>query len=827
MRNVLHKVKSQWAVLGVMGATVVVLGTMNVAQTVAAELDSVTVTEAVFVKILSTTTVNYDATISRGTDGINTKPWGTEGFETIGYSADYLNAAVSVSQEQVADNGVTWALISKDGQEIGWIAKSALTVQNYAKIVSETSVDYAATISRGTDAINTAPWGAKGYQTIGSSASYVGKTVDVSKEQVMDYGVTWVLVSLDGKELGWIAKNALTIQTYAKIVSETVVDYPATISRGTDAINTAPWGTRDYQTIGSSADYVGKTVDVTKEQVTDYGVTWAQISLNGEVLGWIAKDALKVQTYAQITKETAVDYPATISRGTDAINTAPWGARGYQTIGSSAGYVGKTVDVTKEQVTDYGVTWAQISLNGEVLGWIAKDALTQGSYSQVTSTTEVDYVALIVRGTDAINTQPWGAKGYRTLGLSANYLGKTVTVIQEKVMDYGVTWALISLDGKELGWIAKAALQKDFGGVATQFGSAWQSESTNIQLTSQISYATYINDTRAKASSDKISGYLLSTTSGHRIELAVSQTGDGLWSNLSFNEKDLNPGETYQIRAVVDGVSEQLWTDKSILQNTILGKLYSDGQRMFYKRDWTQTNQLTLKHLLQTALEPLGSTLYVWGGGWNEADNGSGVEAITMGINPQWHSFFQRYGSNYNYTNTMYQIHNGLDCSGFIGWTIYNTVNSENNKDGYVMYADQMSKEFADRGWGTYTYRNQISGYKPGDILSSSGHVYMVLGTASDGSLVIIHSSPAGVQINGTPTPSGESNSKAVQLAKWYMSTLYPEWYRKFPNTKADYSFLTQFDKMTWDVSGNALLSDPDGIKNMSAEQVLVTLFGR
>ncbi|CZQ90997.1 SH3-like domain-containing protein [Trichococcus collinsii] len=822
MNTFTRKIKSKSYTWTFLVAAVIALGTAT-APTVAAEE---TGTET-YVQILSTQEVSYTAIVTRGTDAINTKPWGTAEFQTVGSSQTYLGTEVTVTQEQVADNGVTWALISKDGQEIGWIAKGALTVQNYSKITSETAVNYAAMISRGTDAINTAPWGAKGYQTIGSSADYVGKIVDVSKEQVMDYGVTWAQISSNGSALGWIAKDALKVQTYAQITKETVVDYPATISRGTDAINTAPWGARGYQTIGSSADYVGKTVDVTIEQVTDYGVTWAQISSNGAVLGWIAKDALKVQTYAQIIKETLVDYPATISRGTDAINTAPWGAKGYQTVGSSAGYVGKTVEVTKEQVMDYGVTWAQMSLNGEVLGWIAKDALTQGSYSQVTSTTEVDYVALIVRGTDAINTQPWGVKGFRTLGLSANYLGKTVTVSQEKVMDYGVTWALISLDGKELGWIAKAALQKDFGGIATQFGSAWQSLSTNIQLTAQISYATYINGTRAKAASDKISGYLQSTTSGHRIELAVSQTGDGLWSNLSFNEKDLNPGETYQIRAVVDGASEQLWTDKSISQNTILGKLYSDGQRLFYKRDWTQTNQLTLKHLLQTALEPLGSTLYVWGGGWNEADNGSGVEAITMGINPQWHSFFQRYGSNYNYTNTLYQIHNGLDCSGFIGWTIYNTVNSENNKDGYVLYADQMSKEFADRGWGAYTYRNQISGYKPGDILSSSGHVYMVLGTASDGSLVIIHSSPAGVQINGTPTPSGVVNSKAVQLASWYMSTCYPEWYKKFPNTKADYSYLTQFDKMSWDVSGNALLNDPDGIKNMSAEQVLVTLFGR
>ncbi|SYZ77899.1 SH3-like domain-containing protein [Trichococcus shcherbakoviae] len=465
MRKVLRKVKSQWAVLGVMGATVVALGTMNIPQAVAAELNGVPVTETslttdtVFVKIVSTTAVDYDAIISRGTDGINTKPWGTEGFETIGYSADYLNAAVSVSQEQVADNGVTWALVSKNGQEIGWIAKGALTVQNYAKIVSETAVDYAAIISRGTDAINTAPWGAKGYQTIGSSAGYVGKTVDVTKEQVTDYGVTWALVSLNGKELGWIAKNALTVQNYAQITKETVVDYPAIISRGTDAINTAPWGARGYQTIGSSADYVGKTVDVTKEQVTDYGVTWALVSLDGKEIGWIAKNALSVQTYAQITKETAVDYPATISRGTDAINTAPWGARGYQTIGTSAEYVGKTVDVTKEQVTDYGVTWAQISLNGKMLGWIAKDALdSQKTYAKIVTETGVYYPATITRGTDAINTAPWGVRGYQTIGSSAGYVGKTVDVTKEQVTDYGVTWSQISMNGEVLGWIAKDAL---------------------------------------------------------------------------------------------------------------------------------------------------------------------------------------------------------------------------------------------------------------------------------------------------------------------------------------------------------------------------------
>lgn len=452
----MKKVKSQWVSLSVMSATMLALGIASVPVVSAEVVNDITVTTSV--KVLKTTDVNYDARITRSIDGINTAPWGTEGFETIGYSSDYLNDEVSVSQEKVTDNGVTWALISKDGKQIGWIAKNALTIQTYAAIVSEKIVDYPATISRGTDAINTAPWGIKGFRTLGSSSGYLGKTVEVTKEQTTDYGVTWALISLDGKELGWIAKDALKAQTYAAIVSEKAVDYPATINRATDAINKAPWGTKGFQTIASSATYVGKTVAVTKEQTTDYGVTWAQISLNGEVLGWIAKDALKAQTYAQITKETVVSYDAIVNRDSDAINTAPWGVKGYQTLSSSAAYLGQTVEVTKEQVTDYGVTWALVSQNGKELGWVAKDALSIKTYAQVVSEKAVAYDATISRGTDAINTAPWGTKGYTTVGSSASYVGKTVTVSKEQVTDYGVTWALVTLDGKELGWIAKDAL---------------------------------------------------------------------------------------------------------------------------------------------------------------------------------------------------------------------------------------------------------------------------------------------------------------------------------------------------------------------------------
>ncbi|SFE64467.1 SH3-like domain-containing protein [Trichococcus pasteurii] len=194
MKKVMRKVKCQWITAAVMGATIVALGAVDVPQIAAVEgndpettvpvedenfsaistepgsvTDSIsdapiettiTATSVVaksYVQILSTADVFYEAIISRGTDAINTAPWGTEGYETVGHSSAYLNTEVSVSQEQLADNGVLWALISVNGQELGWIAKDALQEQKYAQSVSEKAVDYSATVNRGTDAINTAP----------------------------------------------------------------------------------------------------------------------------------------------------------------------------------------------------------------------------------------------------------------------------------------------------------------------------------------------------------------------------------------------------------------------------------------------------------------------------------------------------------------------------------------------------------------------------------------------------------------------------------------------------------------------------------------------
>ncbi len=234
----------------------------------------------------------------------------------------------------------------------------------------------------------------------------------------------------------------------------------------------------------------------------------------------------------------------------------------------------------------------------------------------------------------------------------------------------------------------------------------------------------------------------------------------------------------------------------------------------------------TLKELLLTALQPVGSTMYVWGGGWNEADTGAGPDAVTIGVSAQWKRFFEMQDSGYDYKTTRYQIRDGLDCSGFIGWCIYNVLETENGKPGYVMLAQQMAQNFAMRGWGTYTVAGHVKDYHAGDIMSTtSGHVWMVVGKCSDGSVVILHASPPGVQLAGTPTPSGKTNSKAVALAETYMKTYFPEWYGKFPDCAKGFSYLTDYSQMSWDISGNVIMSDPDRYRSKSANRILKDLF--
>ncbi len=238
----------------------------------------------------------------------------------------------------------------------------------------------------------------------------------------------------------------------------------------------------------------------------------------------------------------------------------------------------------------------------------------------------------------------------------------------------------------------------------------------------------------------------------------------------------------------------------------------------------------TISNLLRIAVAPVGSTMYVWGGGWNKADTAAGKEARSIGLCPGWRTFAARQNTSYNYRNHRYQIHDGLDCSGYVGWCVYNLLNTGNQKKGYVYSASKQAEKFSGMGYGSYRTAEQVADYEPGDIMSSTcsccGHVWIVVGACEDGSVVLVHSSPAGVRLCGTVTPDGRKDSEACTLAEEYMRRYYPDWYRRFPDVCKGSSYLQHYGQMRWKSSGKGIaLSDPEGYRGMYADEILRELY--
>ena len=296
-------------------------------------------------------------------------------------------------------------------------------------------------------------------------------------------------------------------------------------------------------------------------------------------------------------------------------------------------------------------------------------------------------------------------------------------------------------------------------------------------------------------------------------------------------------------------------------------KVYGDTAFLtFVAEDYTAPvsgtpGKRTLKNYLQTAMNPVGTALYVYGGSWDWQDVNSSNQALTIGLPQSWIDFFQQQDANYTYKNSAdpahsYYPHNswnqyyyaGVDCSAYIGWTVYNVMHTKSTtndlSDGYVMSAVKMAKTFAEKGWGTWT--RDIKSFKPGDIFSMSGHVWTVLGVCDDGSIVFLHSTPSdskagqgggGVQLSAlNPNSDNDKNCEAYKLVTKYMTKYYPEWSTRYdavlrsydsyatPASGSEYS-KTWSGNFSWNLDGTGL-TDPDSYADMSAAEILADLFG-
>ena len=82
------------------------------------------------------------------------------------------------------------------------------------------------------------------------------------------------------------------------------------------------------------------------------------------------------------------------------------------------------------------------------------------------------------------------------------------------------------------------------------------------------------------------------------------------------------------------------------------------------------------------------------------------------------------------------------------------------------------------------------------------------------------------VKISAGVPAKGKKFSKAWKLARKYMRKYYPEWFAKYKDVRKSISYLKSYSKMAWTIgTGKSVMSDPDGLRNMNAEQVLRVIF--
>lgn len=239
-----------------------------------------------------------------------------------------------------------------------------------------------------------------------------------------------------------------------------------------------------------------------------------------------------------------------------------------------------------------------------------------------------------------------------------------------------------------------------------------------------------------------------------------------------------------------------------------------------------------IKNLLLTALMPVGNTMYIYGGGWNLDDTGAGIDTRSIGLSPMWRDFYKKQDSTYNFRDYNHKIfpsvvHLGLDCSGYVGWVLYNVMNRRDMCYGFVDSAKKIASNLEKLGYGKLEERDKITNYIAGDIFSSScndcSHVFICIGKCCDGSLLLLHSSPPGVMLSGTVNINNSQNSIAINLSHIYMKKFYPHWYSRYSNClNRDYSYLSHYDRFTWDAK---LMTDEENYRNLKPDAILEDLF--
>ena len=362
---------------------------------------------------------SYTATVQKGNYSIDSLPWGTSGYRTLGWSSAYVGKTVSVIGKSADE---AYLCIAYNGAALGWVDFKAF------ESFDSVNAYYYAIVSGTNYSIDSQPWGEVGYAYLDRSANYYGKEVLVTRKTANGQ---YAYISIDGKGLGWIDNRGL--QTF----TTQAVSYSLPIMAGNYSVDSLPWGEPGFVKVADASAYLGKIATVLRETANG---AYAEITIDGQRLGWIDKRVFNNVKQA--------DYYAGISRQGYSIDSLPWGTTGFQPVGSSNEQLGNCVKVIAE--TSDGL-YKLVQKDGQTLGWIDNRALT--SFGTVAA----NYAATIRSSGYSIDSLPWGTTGFTLVSLTSFYLNKPVQVIRETANG---AYALIAVDGKTIGWVDKRSFTK-------------------------------------------------------------------------------------------------------------------------------------------------------------------------------------------------------------------------------------------------------------------------------------------------------------------------------------------------------------------------------
>ena len=177
---------------------------------------------------------------------------------------------------------------------------------------------------------------------------------------------------------------------------------------------------------------------------------------------------------------------------------------------------------------------------------------------------------------------------------------------------------------------------------------------------------------------------------------------------------------------------------------------------------------------------------------------------------------------SYKYKNYLHCSSLGLDCTGYIGWVLYNLFNTKSGGEGFVYRSDILGYALQDKALGTVTDGKDFKNHRCGDILFSSKHhhAYISLGKCADGSAVILHSSPPGVMLSGTACKSA-NKSEAQKIATDFMHKHYPKWSIKYPDSNRGIDYLSDYSRFRF---YDSILPDFERITTLTPEKILSSL---